>query len=136
MNNLIRIGFFKELDYGHEDGNSLVESKREQSTPNEDKIVEYLTNGILLLATPGIVEDYFDDSEIIGPPHILTDGKYAWPETLVYYVKNYHVKLPDNFIMHMEKNNWQTPKENEIDLNQLKFWLYNLRQYNNFRSLK
>ena len=47
--------------------------------------------------TSGVASDY-------------TDCIWLWPGDLAYYVKNYNLKLPDEFISTMEQNNWQISK--------------------------
>jgi hypothetical protein len=46
---------------------------------------------------------------VIGPPHVLTDGAYAWPADLPYYLRNYHVQLPTHFVIHIQRNDFQIP---------------------------
>lgn len=114
---LKRVGFFRELRYGDEHGMSLKEAVCNISSKNEDKIVEYLNNGMVLCVTAGLVPDILDESKgIIGNLKIITDGEWAWPSDLSYYVKAYHVKLDVDFIKHIKKNDWIMPQQKDIDL--------------------
>lgn len=112
---LREVGYFKELPHGKIDGPSLKESTSNISSKDEEKIVKYLTNGVAFVSSPGIVRDVFDEEKIIGSLSILTDGEWMWPSDLAYYVLNYHVKLPEDFIVHMQYKDWVSPQENEID---------------------
>jgi hypothetical protein len=52
---------------------------------------------------------------LIGSPNILTDGLYAWPEDLAYYVEHYNVCLPEEFQQTAIRNNWEVPSNIDID---------------------
>ena len=117
---LKRVGFFRELEHGDKYGMSLKEAVRNSSSENEDKIIEYLNRGVAYCITAGLVSDILDESRgIIGSLEILTDGEWAWPSDLSYYVNLYHVELDINFINHIKENDWTVPNINETDL--LKF---------------
>ena len=38
-----------------------------------------------------------------------TDGTWLWRGDLSYYVRNYKLKLPEEFIDDMIRNNWKVP---------------------------
>ena len=43
-------------------------------------------------------------------------GKWAWSGVLSYYVRNYNLKLNDDFLETMVLNEWKIPiSENELD---------------------
>ncbi len=113
---LIKVGFFQELDHGDISGPSLKTSRSDTSAPDEESISVYLAAGHLYKASSGMAEDWLaDDTDVmIGPPHILTDGTYAWPADLSYYLRNYHVRLPKHFLLHIRRNNFQVPANVDI----------------------
>ncbi len=39
----------------------------------------------------------------------LTDGEWVWPEGLSHYVECHAVRLPDEFVVSMRRNEWQVP---------------------------
>jgi hypothetical protein len=108
---LIKLGFFRELDHGESDGPSLDDCRAETPDPDDERIVRYLESGHLYTAAPGVATDVLaaDPDVDIGPPHILTDGTYAWPADLPYYVRHYHVRLPRHFVIHIRRNDFQVP---------------------------
>ncbi len=55
-----------------------------------------------------------DPEVVIGPPHVLTDGAYVWPADLPHYVRNYHVRLPNHFVIHMRRNDFQVPADVDV----------------------
>jgi hypothetical protein len=105
----------------------LSGSRGAQPQPDEDRIAAYLKEGALLVACPGVVGDVLDsgvkdvqDPAVpIGSAHILTDGAWAWPADLEYYVRTYHVRLPADFIEHMRTHQWRPPAESELDFEHL-----------------
>jgi hypothetical protein len=116
---LKKVGFFRELRHGMLDGPLLRSLISEAPQENEQRIVSYLKGGVMFIATPAIVEDVLDPGQLIGSPHILTDGVWAWSGDLPHYVEKYHVCLPSEFVAHMEKNNWAVPSEESLHLDQL-----------------
>lgn len=110
-NKLIKVGFFRELDHGDISAASLEESRSETSGPDDERITAYLDTGHLLSPSSNEASDWLaDDPDVeIGPPHILTDGTYAWPADLPYYVRRYHVRLPKHFVLHIRRNDYQVP---------------------------
>lgn len=117
---LLKIGFFRELDHGDISAPSLEESRADTSLPDEARIIAYLEAGHVLVASSDEAYDRLADDPdvVIGPPHILTDGTYAWPADLSYYLRNYHVRLLKHFILHVRRNNFQVPAD--VDITSLK----------------
>ena len=86
---LNRIGFFRELKHGDKFGMSLKEAVRNSLSESEDKIVEYLDNGVAFCVTAGLVSDVLDETKgVIGNLEILTDGTMSGlcqiKKTLIY----------------------------------------------------
>lgn len=88
---------------------------------DEDLIVRYLRQGILFIACPGLVSDVLRQDHVICSPHIMTDGTWAWPQDLGYYVETYHARLPDEVIAHMRENDWRVPDEMSLAMSELEF---------------
>lgn len=113
--NIKTVGFFKELEHGNEDGGSLKESICNHSLENEVKLVEYLESGVVICVAPGLVWDVIDESKgVIRNLEILTDGEWAWPSDLAYYVREYHVSLSEDFMEHVKRNEWTIA--NKVDI--------------------
>lgn len=118
---LKRAGFFRELRHGMPEGPQLRSLASELPQENERQIVSYLKSGVLFIATPGVVEDVLAPGHLIGSPHILTDGVWAWPGDLAHYVEKYHVRLPAEFVTHMENQDWAPPSDESVSLDRLEF---------------
>ena len=115
-------GYFKEMPHGNSTGPSIKDYIGKEERNKIDKICTYLSSGIVIAETPGVVNDVIDpDKGVAGTPTALTDGTWVWPGDLAYYVKNYRLKLADEFIITMQENNWTIPiKIEDIDFDTLK----------------
>ncbi len=103
-----RIGFYREMSSGRETDDSIFDNVDKQGNDMILKICKYLESGILIVISPGGVEDIIDSNNgIIATPSLYTDGKWIWPEELSYYVKNYKLKLPQEFVNYMISNDWK-----------------------------
>ncbi|WP_419905361.1 hypothetical protein [Kiloniella sp.] len=72
------------------------------------KIVLYLNEGEPIVCAPGLVGDVLcQENSIIGPLNILSDGVWAWPSDLSFYIENYNVAIPQAFVQHMIDANWK-----------------------------
>jgi hypothetical protein len=78
---------------------------------NRQKIINYLKSG-------NAVRHYFGFSSCrfnCGARGIemgtsdLSDGEWMWPEGLFHYIEIHNVRLPDEFIQTMIKNDWKVP---------------------------
>jgi hypothetical protein len=106
------IGFYREFRGGEPHQPSLRLAAQSCAMPRAADVIRYLNDGKVLVATGGVVSDVLDPKfGIIGPPHILTDGAYAWPAILSHYIEHHHVHLPEEFVSHMVTNNWTISPE-------------------------
>ncbi|WPB75926.1 hypothetical protein KYC5002_43925 [Archangium violaceum] len=118
MKKLRLVGLFREMPHGMPQCPSIREHIAPTAHEFESKIVEYLRSGEVMIASPGLVGDVLGDPQVpVAAPHVFTDGEWAWPGDLAYYVGKYHVRLPAEFVMHMQANGWRVP--GGIDLSQL-----------------
>lgn len=109
--NLKRVGFYKEMEHGESCDPSILDNiKIKQYKADIDNICCYLNSGIPLIVCAGTVEDVINpDNGTAGTPTFFTDGRWVWPGDLSYYVKNYNLKLPDEFINTMRQADWKVP---------------------------
>jgi hypothetical protein len=47
---------------------------------------------------------------------LFTDGVWEWPAYLSYYVREYHSRLPDEFVANMKENNWIVPEVSVLEV--------------------
>lgn len=70
-----KVGFYKELQHGDENGDSITDALSRDTSANLSQIVNYLDNGHLFIIYSTVVADVFSEKEIrIGPLSIQTDG--------------------------------------------------------------
>jgi len=50
------------------------------------------------------MRDAFAPEQFIPPLSMQTDGVWAWPNVLAYYVERYHCRLPDEFVSHVRRH--------------------------------
>ncbi|MEK6833230.1 MAG: hypothetical protein AABY32_04230 [Nanoarchaeota archaeon] len=98
----------------------------ENKIENMEQIVHYLLNGNKAVGYMG-----FSGCRICNKhlgSYDYTDGTWMWPEKLEHYVSEHNVILPEEFISHMKKSNWQVKiinfniKEEDIKSTD-KFWI-------------
>lgn len=107
---LVYAGNFRELGYDdHPNAPSLFDGRGKRTHSNKEKVIVYLRTATTLIMSPGCDEDVLDPSKNAGSASVMTDGVYAWPKTLAYYVETYDVELPAEFEKHMERNRWAPP---------------------------
>lgn len=117
MKQLRKVGFYRELSYGDENGDSLQTAVAKATLENFDRVGSYLSAGIPCVVAPGISRDILSTGhEVIGSLALLTDGEFLWPSDLNHYVGKYRVALPADFLRHMEMNDWRVPA---VDLSAL-----------------
>jgi hypothetical protein len=104
------VGNFVELGYDDfPDAPSLMTARGKRFRPNKSALIAYLQAGVTLVFAPGFERDVLDERSDAGSSSIATDGTYAWPRTLAYYVERYDVGLPEHFEEHVARNEWHVP---------------------------
>ncbi len=118
MTKLRKVGFYSELE--DEDASTgKIAGSEGMLKANSEQISNYLETGIQLLVCPGLSVDVLDKNKnIIGTMGVKTDGVWAWPSYLPYYVDRYQVGLPEEFLEHIKKTK-NIPSE--IDVSNLQF---------------
>jgi len=112
---LVPVGFYRELRGGSPHQPSLRQAVRSSAMPDAVNVIKYLKAGKILVATGGPVSDVLDPKRgLIGPPHVVTDGTYAWPAILTHYVERHNVHLPHAFIAHMAVRDWNISPELDV----------------------
>lgn len=102
------VGYYKETQHGFGASESIMDYLHKESEIRIDDICNYLESGIEFIVSLGIVEDVVKPEKgMAGTPSTFTDGEWFWPGDLAYYVRNYKLKLPDEFIETMIRNNWE-----------------------------
>ena len=102
------VGYYKEMPHGNNSTKSIKDFIHKEADGRISDICHYLDSGIELVVSPGIVDDIIKPERgVAGTSSTFTDGEWFWPGDLSYYVRNYNLKLPDEFLKTMENNNWE-----------------------------
>jgi hypothetical protein len=77
------------------------------------KIADYLRQGRVETVYAGHSQCRFEDCgfptrDMLGTRD-FTDGEWLWPEGLWHYVQEHHVRLPAEFVAHMETSGFAVP---------------------------
>ena len=116
---LFRRGYYKEMTHADDTDPSMLDYIGKKIEYKEE-ICKYLQNGIVLAACGEVVKDVLHPEKgIAGTPDDMTDGKWIWPGDLAYYVNNYNLQLDDDFVGYMLSQNWNIPKDIDIDYDDL-----------------
>ena len=76
---------------------SIKDDLMETPSPYYKKLITYLNNGEINLASPEKATDVISGDRISKTNYILTDGEYSWSSSLAYYVEKYNLRLPKEF---------------------------------------
>ena len=96
-------GFFRELGHGDPEGPSLVEARGRVPPEERERLASYLRRGADLAATGQVCSDYFETSTLLPEAlAIRTDGVWAWPSDLAYYVEKHGAEVPAALVDHIK----------------------------------
>lgn len=77
-----------------------------------EKIIQYLNSAPLIATTSHLSIPWAigtgDGRSCVS---YRSDGKLLWLDDIDYYITQHHLRLPDNFISHIEKNEYLPPEE-------------------------
>ena len=107
---LKRFGFFEESSprVALQD---LRELQMMGPLDEEELVLQYLSEGTMLLEASGEAHDRFQDGSLpIGPADVYSDGEWCWSGDVIYYIRNYHIAVESQFFDWMMKHNWKCPK--------------------------
>ena len=109
---LIRIGYWRsDTDSRWPDVNQFVDGSL---TEGERYVVaHYLSRGFVTRAYMG-----YSPCRICGENNgnlELTDDVYSWPEGLAHYVTSHNVRLPAEFVKHVESRTTELEENSEVD---------------------
>jgi hypothetical protein len=123
---------FREFPFGTAADPSMRDFIAERPRPMQDKVLEYLRSGrVVSLVMGGDLTDWLD-RPYKANPHIngrreggvtpLTDGVWFWPAGLIHFIEKYNLPVPQEFVEHAARQNWQVNVE--LDSNCRYDWSY------------
>lgn len=70
-------------------------------TGDKNKVLQYMKKCRVLAAAPSILHDVITGQPIHKELTFMTDGVYGWRSDIIYYVENYDLRLPDDFMRYV-----------------------------------
>ena len=81
------------------------------------RLKQYLSNGyICAVASANYVPSLFSGKPIYGELASMSDGKWFYESTLIHYIENDHLAIPDEWYNEIVNHNFTVPKISEEDL--------------------
>lgn len=81
---------------------SLLENKKVLSQDDAEIISDYMGSCVVINAWLSNIVDPITNRATI-PCKLWSDGAYVWDSCHIHYVKNYCVRLPDEFVDHVKR---------------------------------
>lgn len=79
---------------------------------DEEGLVRYLLAGHDLFSVMGSSEDVLGSGQtVMGGDSLYSDGEWVWRGDLWFYVRTYHVALPDEFLERVRGFGYVMPEE-------------------------
>ncbi|MFV8129276.1 hypothetical protein [Streptomyces syringium] len=75
-----------------------------------EQISRYLLESVSLISAGNTSDPLAPERGPVVPFGFSTDGSWAWPAYWSYYVREYGMALPEEFISHMRSLNFTPPK--------------------------
>ena len=104
-------------------------------SPHEKQIVDYMRRGVDCSQCPDdrmLYDILRSDARIriddaltadglknVESNTLYTDGEWIWAGATIYYIKHYHLPIPDDFVAFAKANNWRIVDEAELDFSKL-----------------
>ncbi len=108
MKKLKKVGFFSDLEFGDASEPELKD-RLGSEIDHKTNVVNYLKSGEALYVAASFSYDIMDPEQLICTKAVLSDGEWAWPADLGYYLEKYDVILPTDFIQSVKSKNWKVP---------------------------
>jgi hypothetical protein len=113
------LGFFAELwpDFAGTPAGRTADFVQTDAASDEAALTDYLRSGYELLSVMGVARDVLgSDERILGGDSLFTDGEWIWRGDLWFYLRKYHVRLPEEFIARVREQSYTVP---ELSLDRL-----------------
>jgi hypothetical protein len=112
---------FREFPFGTADDPSMRDSFSPGPWQMQDKALAYLRAGHVLAVLMGAdLADPFDpsaranpviDGKVEGGATPMTDGTWLWPAALIYFIEQYNLRVPHEFIDHAAASGWRVDRQ-------------------------
>lgn len=124
MKNIKLIGFVSEYHPDAPEAQPYKSYFRESDVEDKyrNEVLGYIKNGILFSASMRAIEDLVS-GEDVGSDAYYTDGKWIWPEYMIYYLENKpNYIIEDQFVQDLINKGFKYDKS-KINEKKLNFFL-------------
>ncbi|MGH7611090.1 MAG: hypothetical protein ACREN4_03640 [Candidatus Dormibacteria bacterium] len=103
-----RVGFFSDLPHGDASSPAIASMTGKLDQETARRLSRFMASGSVIM--PFHSERCYDilssRQEDLGPLMVQSDGEWAWPSDIAYFVEKYQVGMPSEFIEHAERSGW------------------------------
>ncbi|MFD9715499.1 hypothetical protein [Streptomyces sp. NPDC059076] len=113
------MGFFKEMIAGDSPiyRESVPRERGSATIYPPDDVIQYLNAGYPILdVMEGTVDVIGGAFQVPGGSSVLSDGVFVWRMDLAFYVRQYEIPLPVDFVTFMRENDFAVPRVTQGDL--------------------
>ena len=107
------------FECGNENLPHLADLISETEDEYKSLILAYLRENCIACSTSSSKRDIINNEKTAGCGDLYCDDKYIWDDNLIYYIREYNIKLPDEFRRYILENYVERKKK-----------IYNARQKN------
>lgn len=110
-----KLGFWKEFYFRGDNLPSIHKngSLKKRNDVIDQDVINYLKSGVWLYKVRSIFECIIT-GEYVGTPYVYTDGEWFWTTEYIYYLENYDIFIPEEFLKKIVSNNYQPLSEEEL----------------------
>ncbi len=113
-------GFWKTSEFDPDDSPWVHDCIDVNWKPaDKNKLFKYIDSCPLVIVSGSIRTKCLLCDDELASSDFVSDGKWLWPKDLTHYMLKHFVRLPDKFIEHIRKMNYDYPREIDIDWREL-----------------
>jgi len=113
-------GFWKASELDSEELPWVHDFTDENWNPKDkERLLAYIYNCPLVIVSGSIRTKCLLCDDELASSDFVSDGEWLWPKDLTHYMMKHFVRLPDKFIEHIRKMNYDCPSEIFVDWREL-----------------
>ena len=95
------INLTKYKEFGYDDAPSMREFFSSKPYTFQKEVIKYMESCQIDCVRTRLPKDAFTGEFMHIEEYIQSDEKYIWTSPLIYYVKKYNLRLPEDFVQHV-----------------------------------
>ncbi|GAB2721962.1 hypothetical protein [Nocardia thraciensis] len=116
MSTLRPVGIYREMyRKGREDLPLLADSYTKRVIDDRWRVAEYMRAGTPVFDVLEDVVDLVDGREWVrGGPSLISDGEWIWRIDSAYYLENYSLDIPQEFLERVRRHDYRPPGDVDV----------------------